>query len=122
MRNNGAAGVIIRAGQNVWPDPKFDTFWAGAKAAGLPRGTYWFYDSRVSPESQADLFYSRFAGDFPEMEKQPDCRVALTGFTIAALVLRVKQTCFIQGLRVTGLKWSSLRITKKATAGSIKAG
>ncbi len=28
--------------------------WQGAKAAGLMRGSYWFYDSRTSPKRQAE--------------------------------------------------------------------
>ena len=39
--------VIIRAGQNLWPDPDFEYNWTEAKKAGLPRGSYWFYDSRA---------------------------------------------------------------------------
>lgn len=68
MKRNGARGVIIRAGQNTWPDTKFSQFWGGAKAAGLPRGTYWYYDSRTKPATQADLYYQQFSGDMPEME------------------------------------------------------
>ena len=30
--------VIIRAGQNLWPDRDFKLNWAAAKAAGIPRG------------------------------------------------------------------------------------
>lgn len=56
MQRSGVRGVIIRAGQNVWVDRQFDANWQGAKAAGLPRGSYWFYDSRVKPEAQADLY------------------------------------------------------------------
>lgn len=68
MKAAGASGVIIRAGQNLWPDPVFPTFWPGAKAAGLPRGTYFYYDSRVDPVKQAQLFYDQFKNDWPEME------------------------------------------------------
>ena len=68
MKANGARGVILRAGQNRWVDPDFHDYWAAAKAAGLPRGTYWFWDSRVPANEQADLFYNQFAHDWPEME------------------------------------------------------
>ena len=45
--------VIIRAGQNLWVDRDFKLNWVAAKAAELPRGTYWFYDSRADLKRQA---------------------------------------------------------------------
>lgn len=60
-------GVIIRAGQNLWKDSDFDHNWKASKAAELLRGAYWFYDSRVSPIDQADLFISVVGDDFPEL-------------------------------------------------------
>jgi len=62
-----AGYVIIRAGQNLWPDPDFKFNWREAKKAGLPRGSYWFYDSRVDPKRQAELWVSQFEGDFGEL-------------------------------------------------------
>jgi len=63
----GAAGAIIRAGQNTWVDSQFHTNWPAARAAGLPRSTYWFYDSRVSPETQAALWWSLIKDDPGEL-------------------------------------------------------
>lgn len=60
--------VIIRAGQNYWIDPDFKVNWRKAREAGLPRGAYWFYDSRAAPEPQAEIFASLFKDDRPEME------------------------------------------------------
>jgi uncharacterized protein YgiM (DUF1202 family)/GH25 family lysozyme M1 (1,4-beta-N-acetylmuramidase) len=59
--------VIIRAGQNLWPDRDFTRNWAEAKAAGLPRGTYWFYDSRADPKRQAELWVESMGGDLGEL-------------------------------------------------------
>ena len=53
--NQAADFVIIRAGQNLWPDSDFKENWQRAKQAGLPRGSYWFYDSRADPKQQAEL-------------------------------------------------------------------
>jgi GH25 family lysozyme M1 (1,4-beta-N-acetylmuramidase) len=64
--NQEADFVIIRAGQNTWTDPDFAYNYKAAKAAGLPRGSYWFYDSRSTPISQAKLFTSLLADDPPE--------------------------------------------------------
>jgi len=47
-----AAGVIIRAGQGSWDDSDFAANWSASRSV-LPRGLYWFYDSRYSPGSQA---------------------------------------------------------------------
>lgn len=59
--------VIIRVGQNNWPDSDFKTNWQNAKNAGLLRGSYWFYDSRTSPEAQANMCARMFDGDFGEL-------------------------------------------------------
>ena len=66
MRNS-AYYVIVRAGQNTWGDRDFKVNWREAKAAGLPRGSYWFYDSRVDPQKQAEKWVSMFDGDFGEL-------------------------------------------------------
>src|SRR5690349_7631969 len=61
-RMKASAGyVIIRAGQNVWVDSDFKGNWLAAKQAGLPRGSYWFYDSRVEPKKQAELWVQQFS-------------------------------------------------------------
>lgn len=55
-----AGYVIIRAGQNTWEDVKFDISWKASKGL-LPRGSYWFYDSRIDPKVQAKKYISCFA-------------------------------------------------------------
>jgi GH25 family lysozyme M1 (1,4-beta-N-acetylmuramidase)/uncharacterized protein YraI len=62
-----AGYVIIRTGQNVWVDSDFKLNWREAKLAGLPRGSYWFYDSRTEPKKQAELWAQQYAGDFGEL-------------------------------------------------------
>lgn len=62
-----AGYVIIRAGQNLWVDTDFKANWREAKRAGIPRGSYWFYDSRVEPKRQAELWVQQFGGDFGEL-------------------------------------------------------
>lgn len=59
--------VIIRAGQNLWYDRDFKYNWSEAKKAGIPRGCYWFYDSRVAPKRQAELWYATLDGDLGEL-------------------------------------------------------
>ena len=71
--------VIIRAGQNLWPDSDFTYNWAEAKKAGLPRGTYWFYDSRADPKRQAELWVELMDGDFGELPLFADFEEAYGG-------------------------------------------
>jgi lysozyme len=65
--NNIVDFVIIRAGQNLWTDPDFKENWQAAKAENLPRGSYWFYDSRADPKQQANLWVSLLKGDMGEL-------------------------------------------------------
>ncbi len=68
VKMRASAGyVVIRAGQNSWVDSDFKLNWREAKLAGLPRGSYWFYDSRTEPKRQAELWVEQFAGDFGEL-------------------------------------------------------
>lgn len=67
MRNKDVEFVIIKAGQNVWVDTDFMYNWKAAKDAGIPRGSYFFYDSRANPITQADLWVNIMGGDFGEL-------------------------------------------------------
>ena len=67
MRAAGAAGVIIRAGQNAWVDSDAQRNMREAKEAGLLRGSYFFYDSRVSPEEQLNTWVRGLNGEAPEL-------------------------------------------------------
>lgn len=65
-------GVIIRAGQGSFEDKVFKTSWNNAKAAGMLRGSYWFYDSRVNPKRQAEKWVEILGNDTGEMEMWGD--------------------------------------------------
>lgn len=71
--------VIIRAGQNLWKDPDFKYNWTEAKNAALPRGSYWFYDSRADPKRQAELWVELLDGDFGELPLFADFEEAYNG-------------------------------------------
>lgn len=60
-------GVILRAGQGLFPDKTFQYNWQEAKKAGLSRGAYWYFDSRVAPKRQAEVFSSLLINDPPEL-------------------------------------------------------
>lgn len=59
MVEGGAQFAIIRAGQNLWEDSVFDVSWKNSNGQ-LPRGSYYFYDSRVDPKRQAKKYLSCF--------------------------------------------------------------
>lgn len=56
MAAAGAKGTILKLGQGLGVDPYFKENWQKAKEAGLKRGTYFYYDSRVPPKTQARLW------------------------------------------------------------------
>lgn len=67
MKAAAIAGAIIRAGQRNWVDSRFRENWRKAKLAGLPRGSYFFYDSREDPRKQAALWWEQIKGDPGEL-------------------------------------------------------
>ena len=71
--------VIIRAGQNLWVDSDFKNNWRRAKEVGLPRGSYWFFDSRADPRQQAELWSSLLNGDRGELPLFLDLEEAYGG-------------------------------------------
>lgn len=66
MKDAGAEFVILRAGQNKWQDEDFKDYWKDSKGI-LPRGSYWFYDSRVDPKIQARLWVSTLGDNLGEL-------------------------------------------------------
>jgi lysozyme len=72
MKDAGASFVIIRAGQNLWKDPDFDTNWKAAKEAGLPRGAYWYLDVKAGMRGQAKIFADCLRGDMGELPPSLD--------------------------------------------------
>lgn len=67
MKAAGIRFVIIRAGQNLWVDKMFVENWRKAKQAGIPRGSFWFYDSRIEPKEQAKLWWTLIRDDIGEL-------------------------------------------------------
>lgn len=53
---NGAAGVFIRAVLDSRKDTNFYDAWRDAELAGLPRGSYGYYDYRYNAVNQADAY------------------------------------------------------------------
>jgi GH25 family lysozyme M1 (1,4-beta-N-acetylmuramidase) len=51
-------GTVLKCGQGTAKDRYFDENRKKAKIAKMPAGTYWYYDSRVDPYTQAALWAS----------------------------------------------------------------
>lgn len=66
MKSYGASFVIVRAGQNLYPDPDFQYNWKNAKSVGLPRSSYWFLDIHSSGKVQAQKYLTVLDGDLGE--------------------------------------------------------
>lgn len=71
--------IIIRAGQNLWSDRDFKHNWAQAKTVGLPRGSYWFYDSRADPKQQAEKWIETLGNDRGELPLFADFEESYNG-------------------------------------------
>jgi GH25 family lysozyme M1 (1,4-beta-N-acetylmuramidase) len=102
MRQMTNAGVI-RAGQNTWVDSQFRRNWTEAKRHGIKRGSYWFYDDRVSPGKQAELWASLLCDDYPEMEIWCDWENSYGGgykglANVVAFMQRVEQ--LLPGIKI----------------------
>lgn len=72
MKAAGIRGVFIRAGQRNWADSKFKVNRQKARAAGIPFGSYWLYDSREDPKKQAALWWSLIQDDPGELPHAAD--------------------------------------------------
>lgn len=71
--------IVIRAGQNLWSDRDFKYNWAEAKRVGLPRGSYWFYDSRADPKQQAEKWIETLGSDMGELPLFADFEESYNG-------------------------------------------
>jgi lysozyme len=69
VRQAGKLFTFIKATDGItWTDPLFAMNWSGAKAAGLLRGAYHFYETDDDPTAQAENFLSVVTcepGDLP---------------------------------------------------------
>lgn len=59
VAQKGYKFAFIKATEgDTWTDPRFRTNWRGAKAAGLVRGAYHYYEPGRDPQQQAEHFLS----------------------------------------------------------------
>ena len=72
LKASGRHFAIIRVSDGNYHDKKFDEHWANAKAAGVIRGAYQFFEPTEDPIAQADYLISKIGGkvqpgDLPPM-------------------------------------------------------
>ncbi len=60
------SATILKCGQWNYKDPAFYIGWRNAKAAGIPRSSYWFCDYRAKGKAQAQLYWSYIKNDIGE--------------------------------------------------------
>jgi len=101
--------AFIKATQgNSITDPKFSTNWSGAKAVGIPRGAYHFYQFRFDPISQANLFCSKLVTDKGELPPVVDVEDTATPANASQLKLFIDTVTSSLGIRpiiYTGSWW-----------------
>jgi GH25 family lysozyme M1 (1,4-beta-N-acetylmuramidase) len=66
MKAGGASFVIVKAGQGNWADPDFATSWKNAKGV-LPRASYFYFDNRYPPDTQARKYFDIIRQDLEGM-------------------------------------------------------
>jgi GH25 family lysozyme M1 (1,4-beta-N-acetylmuramidase) len=64
--------IIIRAGQGIWKDEKFERNYQEARKCNKKIGVYWFYDGRYSPQQQVETLLPLLIGKKLEMEVYMD--------------------------------------------------
>ena len=72
-------GVFIRAGQGNWVDADWTYNWSVSRAAGMARGSYWFYDSRYAPKIQAQKYILTLGNDLGQLPLVLDLEEAYKG-------------------------------------------
>lgn len=111
VKADGIEFAILRAGYGklaVQKDKKFDDNYAGAKAAGIPVGAYWYSYAMDEDEArlEADVFLSVIKGkqfEFPvyfdlEEKKQFDLGKEKVSAIMRAFLERVKSAGYFTGL------------------------
>lgn len=65
MQQAGSSFVFLRGGQNTWVDEDFRDYINAVKLTTMQWGTYWFYDSRDTPQNQVTRWRNVCGTDIP---------------------------------------------------------
>jgi len=93
VKGAGVEYAFIRVSDGLGtPDTKFDTYWAGSRAAGVLHGAYQFFRPSDDPIAQADLLLSKIGNTIAADDLPPVLDVEATdGQTPAQVAAGVKQ-------------------------------
>jgi len=87
VKNDGVAYAFIRVSDGeVFADPKFDSYWAGSRAAGIKHGAYQFFRPAQDPIAQADLLLSKIGNKLAADDLPPVVDVEASDGETAATV------------------------------------
>jgi len=76
VKADGKAFAFIRVSDGTnYPDATFATNWANAKAAGVYRGVYQYFEANQDPTAQANLLLNALGSDLGELPAVVDVEV-----------------------------------------------
>ena len=79
VKADGVQYAIIRVSDGLnTPDTKFDSYWAGSRAAGVLHGAYQFFEPSQDPIAQADMLLAKIGTLKPD-DLPPTIDVEVTG-------------------------------------------
>ena len=103
VKSAGTDFVFIRATQGeTFVDPFFENYWAGAKAAGILRGAYLYFDPDLDPVRQVDSFIQVFEGQNYDGELPPVLDIEDAGTQSNEELLAKLKTALTELEQVTG--------------------
>lgn len=79
VRQAGYEFAYIKCSQGNYNDALFSTHWNNAKASGMPRGAFHFFDTAYSPNVQAETFYNAVKNDPGELPWALDIEKYISG-------------------------------------------
>ena len=93
VRGAGVQFAFIRVSDGLGtPDTKFDSNWAGSRAAGIVHGAYQFFRPSEDPIAQADLLLSKIGSTIAADDLPPVLDVEATdGLGASQVAAKVKQ-------------------------------
>src|SRR5512146_3122648 len=92
LHNGGIDFAFIRVSDGSFHDPKFATYWAGAKSAGVIRGAYQFFRPTQNVITQADYLIASIGGSYTVGDLPPVIDVEVTGgLGPASVAAKVRQ-------------------------------
>jgi uncharacterized protein (TIGR03382 family) len=91
VKADGVVYAFIRTSDGTYHDPKFDTYWAESRAAGVKHGAYHFFRPAGDPIAQADYLLSKIGGKLEADDLPPVLDVeAADGVPAATIAANIR--------------------------------